>query len=100
VAADAGPARAIVAPPASDHLPEGGASFCLDSFDAAAVRAWVDGEIAMACADADPYNPDGAQALCGDALGITAELIEGAGHITPDSGYGPWPYALEWCLGA
>jgi uncharacterized protein len=24
--------------------------------------------------------------------------VEGAGHITPDTGYGPWPFATEWCL--
>lgn len=67
-------------------------------FDADAVRASVDGEIAIACPDADPYNPSGARALYGDALGITATVVEGAGHITPDTGFGHWPFASEWCL--
>lgn len=87
----------LVSPPASECLPVGGASFRLDRFDADAVRASVDGEIAMACSDADPYNPAGAQSLYGDALGITASIFEGAGHITPDTGFGSWPFACEWC---
>lgn len=43
-------------------------------------------------------NPMGAQFLYGDALGVPATIVEGAGHITPDTGYGPWPFATEWCL--
>lgn len=46
-------------------------------FDADAVQASVDGEIAFACSDADPYNPAGAQVLYGDTLGITATVVEG-----------------------
>ncbi|MCW2965363.1 MAG: putative hydrolase [Actinomycetia bacterium] len=87
----------LVAPPASERVPDGGASFRLDSLDAAAVRASVVGEIAIACSDDDPYNPAGAQSLYGDPLGITATIVEGGGHITPDTGYGPWPFATEWC---
>ena len=88
----------LVSPPASECLPESGASFGLEAFDADAVRASVDGEITIACSDADPYNPSGAQAPYGDALGITATIFEGAGHITPDTGFGCWPFASAWCL--
>lgn len=72
--------------------------FRLDAFDAPAARASVNGEIAIACSDADPYNPAGAQALYGDALEITVTVFEGAGHITPDTGFGNWPFATDWCL--
>ncbi|MFM9445466.1 RBBP9/YdeN family alpha/beta hydrolase [Streptomyces acidiscabies] len=48
--------------------------------------------------DDDPYCPEGAQAAYGDPLGVTAEVLPGAGHLTPDDGYGPWPSVLEWCL--
>jgi uncharacterized protein len=89
----------LVAPPASERVPDGGASFRVDSLDADAVRSSVTGDIAIACSDADPYNPAGAQSLYGDALGVTATIVEGAGHITPDTGFGPWPFAAEWCLG-
>ncbi len=88
----------LVSPPASERLPQSGASFRLDAFDADAVRKSVRGEIAIACSDDDPYNPAGAQATYGDPLGVTATLFEGAGHITPDTGFGPWPFATSWCL--
>lgn len=29
-------------------------------------------------------------------LGARYELLANAGHINADSGYGPWPFALEW----
>jgi predicted alpha/beta hydrolase family esterase len=88
----------LVAPPASERVPDSGASFRLNSFDSEAVRSSVTGEIAIACSDADPYNPSGAQSLYGDPLGVTATIVEGAGHITPDTGYGAWPFAAAWCL--
>ncbi|HYP47059.1 MAG TPA: alpha/beta hydrolase [Thermoleophilaceae bacterium] len=89
----------LVAPPAPDRLPEGGADF-RTGFDPAAVRPSVRGELAMVCSDFDPYNPAGAQPMYGEPIGATALVIEGAGHFTPDSGYGPWPFMEAWCLGA
>jgi predicted alpha/beta hydrolase family esterase len=53
----------LVSPPASERVPDSGASFRLDSFDAETVRASVQGEIAIACSDADPCNPTGAQSM-------------------------------------
>jgi uncharacterized protein len=88
----------LVSPPASGHVPDSGASFRLAAFDATAVRASVAAELAIVCSDDDPYNPAGAQALYGDPLGVTVTVMAGAGHITPDSGYGHWPFALRWCL--
>jgi uncharacterized protein len=29
-------------------------------------------------------------------LGIGLQIVPNAGHINIDSGYGPWPFALEW----
>ncbi|QNP72581.1 alpha/beta hydrolase [Streptomyces roseirectus] len=48
--------------------------------------------------DDDPYCPEGAQRAYADPLALTAEILPGAGHLTPDEGYGPWPSVLEWCL--
>ena len=89
----------LVAPPASEGVPDSGASFRLDSLDPAAVRSSVTGDIAIVCSDADPYNSAGAQSVYGDPLGVIATVVEGAGHITPETGFGPWPFATEWCLG-
>jgi predicted alpha/beta hydrolase family esterase len=88
----------LVSPPASEQVPDGGASFRLDSLDADAVRSSVTGDIAIVCSDADPFNPTGAQSLYGDPLAVSATIVEGAGHITPETGFGPWPFAAEWCL--
>jgi hypothetical protein len=88
----------LVAPPASGNVPDSGASFRLDTIDEKPIRSSAATEIAIVCSDADPFNPVGAQALYGDVLGVTATVIPGAGHITPDSGYGHWPFAVRWCL--
>jgi serine hydrolase len=29
-------------------------------------------------------------------LGVPCQIIPGAGHINVTSGYGPWPFALDW----
>jgi predicted alpha/beta hydrolase family esterase len=89
----------LVSPPASESVPDAGASFRIESLDAQAIRASVEGEIRIVCSDADPYNPAGAQALYGNPLGVRADVVPGAGHITPESGYGPWPAIESWCLG-
>jgi len=31
-----------------------------------------------------------------DTLGSRCQIIPGAGHINVASGYGPWPWALDW----
>jgi predicted alpha/beta hydrolase family esterase len=89
----------LVAPPASEQVPDAGADLRLQAFDARAVRSSVRGEIRIACSDADPYNPAGAQSLYATPLGVAADVLEGAQHINPASGFGPWPFAEAWCLG-
>lgn len=43
----------------------------------------------------DPYmTPEEAQALQA-ALGVPMRVLEDAGHINADSGYGEWPWILE-----
>ena len=47
----------------------------------------------------DPYlTPDEARMLQ-TSLGIPMKVLEDAGHINEKSGYGPWPWVLEWVLG-
>jgi predicted alpha/beta hydrolase family esterase len=88
----------LVAPPASGKVPDSGSSFRLGTLDARAVRASARTGILIVSSDADPYNPAGAQALYGDPLGVTVTVIPGAGHITPATGHGYWPFAFRWCL--
>lgn len=47
----------------------------------------------------DPYmSPEEAAALQ-QALNVPMKVLEGAGHINEKSGFGPWPWALEWAVG-
>jgi predicted alpha/beta hydrolase family esterase len=31
-----------------------------------------------------------------EKIGVRCQIIPGVGHVNVDSGYGPWPFALEW----
>ncbi len=89
----------LVSPPASDRVPEAGPSFRLSGFDARAVRESVRGELAIACSDADPYNPAGAQTTLRRRARRNREDLSRRGSHHAESGYGPWCFATEWCLG-
>lgn len=88
----------LVSPPASEQIPDAAASFRIAELNAEAIRASVRGDIRVACSDADPYNAAGAQNIYAPALGAEVDIISGGGHITPETGYGPWPSAEAWCL--
>jgi predicted alpha/beta hydrolase family esterase len=57
-------------------------------------------ETRLVCSDNDPYCPEGAGALYGEPLGLSTEILPGAGHVNTDAGYGPWPDLEAWCYGA
>ncbi|HEY2385374.1 MAG TPA: alpha/beta hydrolase [Candidatus Binatia bacterium] len=46
--------------------------------------------------DDDDYASPEDIAEIADALGVPHRILAGAGHINVASGYGPWPFALEW----
>jgi predicted alpha/beta hydrolase family esterase len=51
--------------------------------------------------DNDPYCPEGMagyRSTYTDALQLEHHVISGAGHITVEDGYGPWPAMFGWCL--
>ena len=55
-------------------------------------------EALLVSSSSDPYmNQDEADALAKE-LGIKNRVIDEAGHINSDSGYGAWPWVLEWVL--
>ena len=85
----------FVAPPCLDEPPPEIAGFFPIPFTAAAAQGAT-----LVCSDDDPFCPRGAQAAFGDPLGLSAQVLPGAGHINPETGYGPWPAALDWCYGA
>jgi predicted alpha/beta hydrolase family esterase len=51
----------------------------------------------LVCSDNDPYCPEGARSLLA-GMRLDTDLIRGGAHLNPDSGYGPWPSMLAWCL--
>jgi predicted alpha/beta hydrolase family esterase len=86
----------LVCPPGPSTLPSELAAFHAAPLDAAAVRASVRDRVELVCTDADPWCPEGAVALYGRALDLPVHVIEGAGHLSLDEGYGPWPAVERW----
>lgn len=56
------------------------------------------GRTRVVCGDDDPCCPEGGAAEFAAPLGLPADVVTGGGHLNPDSGYGPWPSVLDWCL--
>jgi len=53
-------------------------------------------EVMLVTSNTDPYmTQDEAKALQA-TLGIEMLVLDDAGHINAESGYGKWPWALEW----
>jgi predicted alpha/beta hydrolase family esterase len=87
----------LVAPPSPSAGVRAIAPFFPVPVDAAAVAAAASGETRLVCA-LDPYCPEGAETLYGTPLALPVDRLEdGAGHINPEGGYGPWPAAEAWC---
>jgi hypothetical protein len=87
----------LVAPPAPEQFEPEMATFLPDAFDPAAVAASA-GSLLMVASDNDPWCPAGADRVYGEPLGIPTVLLPGTGHLDMESGYGPWPGVLDWCL--
>ena len=69
--------------------------------DRHAVAAGARTRTRLVASDADDYSTEGtAAALYGGPLDLDAETLPGAGHLTVDDGFGPWPAVLAWCLDA
>jgi len=48
--------------------------------------------------DKDPYCPAGPERSFARPLELPMDLLEGAGHINTEAGFGPWPAVEAWCL--
>ena len=67
--------------------------------DPDSVRASCRTRVRLVASDRDAYSTEGtARELYGEPLGLDSEVLVGAGHLTIDDGYGPWPAVLRWCL--
>ncbi len=56
-------------------------------------------EVLMVTSDNDPYMSREEAAGLQAALGIEMKVLANAGHINADSGFGEWPWVLEWVKG-
>jgi serine hydrolase len=103
-AANVAPSRrvdrvALVAPPCPGASVPELAKFYPTGADREAV-ALAAGDTRLVCSDGDPYCPgENAARYWAAPLGLTVEVLAGAGHINVESGYGPWPAMEAWCLG-
>ena len=86
----------LVAPPSKAGAPPGLDPWFTAPLDPAALRA----ETRLVCAPYDEYCPEGAARTYAEPLGIPVDELPGAGHVNPETGYGPWPAVEAWCYGA
>ena len=89
----------LVAPPGPSVLTEPvTAAFVPRAWSREALRA-SSRTTRLVASDRDPHCPEAPAArLYGEPLGVRADTIRGAGHLTQADGYGPWPELLAWCL--
>jgi len=103
-AANVAPSRrvdrvALVCPPCPGAAVPELAGFYPTGADREAV-ALAAGHTRLVCTDDDPYCPgENAARYWAQPLGLTVDLLPGAGHINVEAGYGPWPEMEAWCLG-
>jgi predicted alpha/beta hydrolase family esterase len=96
-AGDPRPARvALVAPPAADQATASWQSFYPVPLRIDDVRRAADGTVLVG-GDDDPHCPGGVAQVYGTRLKMAATVLPGAGALTADTGYGPWPAVLDWC---
>ena len=86
---------ALVAPPCPGAAVPELAGFYPTGADEAAPAAAA-GETRLVCTDNDPYCPGAAPPVLGQPLGLTVDLLPGAGHLNVEAGYGPWPAMEAW----
>jgi len=86
----------LVAPPCTDEVPAV-VRFRPADIDAATL-ARAAATTLMVCSDEDPYCPAGAETAFPGVF-EDVQRIPGGGHLNPDAGYGPWPFAEDWALG-
>ncbi len=91
------PARvALIAPPSAAAAPAGWAGLFPAPLSVDALRKAADGTVLVG-SDNDPHCPGGTAAVYGSALKMATTMLGGAGSLTAESGYGPWPAVLDWC---
>jgi len=91
------PARVLlVAPPSPRTSIAEIAAFFPPPLHIDALRNGAGGTVLVA-GDDDPYLPEGIAAAYGLPLEMATTVIPTGGHLSTNTGYGPWPAVLDWC---
>jgi uncharacterized protein len=91
----------LVAPPGRSAFRAPYRAFLPVDIDYAAVARASKNLPIVVSSDNDLYCPEGLEeyrTIYTGVLGLRHEIINDAGHISIDDGYGPWPAMLGWCL--
>jgi predicted alpha/beta hydrolase family esterase len=88
----------LVSPPSPAILWPAIAQFAVPAGLSPAVVRTASDMTRIVCSDDDPYCPEGAVSRYGVPLELAVDQIPGAGHLSVDDGFGPWPAVLDWCL--
>ena len=56
-------------------------------------------EALLVTSDDDPYMSAEEASALQEILDVEMKVLESAGHINADSGYGEWPWVKEWVMG-
>ncbi|WP_209560197.1 alpha/beta hydrolase [Frigoribacterium sp. PvP032] len=68
-------------------------------FDGRLLGTGAVGDAVVVAGDDDPWLPLGLGDTWRGRLDARQVVVRGGGHLTPDSGYGPWPAMTAWALG-
>lgn len=52
--------------------------------------------LTVLASEKDKWTPRGIQVTFGDPLGLTPVILEGAGHLSLDDGFGYWQGVIDW----
>jgi predicted alpha/beta hydrolase family esterase len=91
----------LVAPPGPSAFIAPYRAFLPVAIDWDAVARASTSPPSLITSDNDPYCKEGQagyRSTYTQALQLEHHVIRGAGHITIEDGYGPWPAMLDWCL--
>jgi predicted alpha/beta hydrolase family esterase len=52
--------------------------------------------LTVLASEKDKWTPRGIHATFGEPLGLTPLILEGAGHLSLDDGFGYWQGVIDW----
>jgi predicted alpha/beta hydrolase family esterase len=68
-------------------------------FDGRLLTPGATGDAVVVAGDDDPWLPLGLGDTWRGRLDARQQVVRGGGHLTPESGFGPWPAMTAWALG-